>query len=241
MNYNAMMFSNEGPLMEGTWYNPNNGDSFTVSDCFFQDNQYLVKTTDGRLLDYNFIQNYIKSDKPLNFKKNTTQALPKEVSSILDDSSKNFDDGILEDDIELIRPKSLGNLNDPQRTPEPIQTPKQPSYESIIDRALSKKSQPLLDIAVNWDNFPLKEMDLLIDIMELSVDDIINWYVSQIDMIQVRKIISDKLIECISNNLSNNPDNKPEKNPQETLNSEIQNISEEKPSKSKSTKKNKKK
>ena len=50
-SYDAMIFSGETPMMSGTWYNPQTGDSFTVADAFFQDNQYLVKTIDGRILD----------------------------------------------------------------------------------------------------------------------------------------------------------------------------------------------
>ena len=49
---NGLMFGMEGPNMEGTWYNPQTGDSFTVRNSFFQDNQYLVQTTDGRVLTY---------------------------------------------------------------------------------------------------------------------------------------------------------------------------------------------
>ena len=51
-------FSMDGPIMDGTWYNTTTGDSFTVRDTFFQDNQLMVATTDGRLMDYNMIQNY---------------------------------------------------------------------------------------------------------------------------------------------------------------------------------------
>ena len=83
-SYDAMIFSGETPMMSGTWYNPQTGDSFTVADAFFQDNQYLVKTVDGRILDYNIIQNYIKSDKPIpTQKKSVNEQLPKEVSNIL--------------------------------------------------------------------------------------------------------------------------------------------------------------
>jgi hypothetical protein len=57
----GISFSIDGPVMTGTWYNPKNGDSFTVRDTYFEDNQYMVITTDGRRMDYNMIQNYIKS------------------------------------------------------------------------------------------------------------------------------------------------------------------------------------
>ena len=51
-----------GPVMSGTWINPNNNDTFTVKDCFFEDNQLIVNTTDGRNLNYDILQNYIQAD-----------------------------------------------------------------------------------------------------------------------------------------------------------------------------------
>ena len=54
-----------GPFMSGTWYNPNTGDSFTVRDTFFEDNNLIVMTTDGRRLNYDIVSRYIKSDKPI--------------------------------------------------------------------------------------------------------------------------------------------------------------------------------
>ena len=47
----------DGPMIEGTWFNPDTGDRFTVRDSFFEDNNYTVLTTDGRTLNYNQIQN----------------------------------------------------------------------------------------------------------------------------------------------------------------------------------------
>ena len=41
----GMMFGGEGPVMQGTWYNPTTGDAFTVRDSFFEDNQYVITTT----------------------------------------------------------------------------------------------------------------------------------------------------------------------------------------------------
>lgn len=206
-SYDAMIFSGETPMMSGTWYNPLNGDSFTVADAFFQDNQYLVKTVDGRILDYNIIKNYIKSDKPIHTqKKQVKEQLPKEVSNILlkesgnlnsplDDTSQN---DILPEDMDLIKPRSLGNLNAPTNTP--INTPTQPHnpFGVIIERALAKKDQPLLDVKVNWENFPRKEIELLTGVLDLSIDEIIQWYISQIDMSQIESIVAKSLTETIN-------------------------------------------
>ena len=80
---NNLTFGTEGPIMEGTWYNPQTGDSFTVRNSFFEDNQYIVQTTDGRVLGYNQIQNYVKSDRPIEMPIQTTsQNIPAEVASI---------------------------------------------------------------------------------------------------------------------------------------------------------------
>lgn len=206
-SYDAMIFSGETPMMSGTWYNPQTGDSFTVADAFFQDNQYLVKTVDGRILDYNIIQNYIKSDKPIpTQKKPVNEQLPKEVSNILlkesgnlnsplDDASQN---DILPEDMDLIKPRSLGNLNAP--TSAPVNTPAQPHnpFGVIIERALAKKDQPLLDVKVNWENFPRKEIELLTSVLDLSIDEIIQWYISQIDMSQIESIVAKTLTETIN-------------------------------------------
>ena len=89
---NGLMFGMEGPNMEGTWYNPKTGDSFTVRNSFFQDNQYVVQTTDGRVLDYNTLQYYVRSDKPIDMPKKNAQIdqLPTEIVDILEDKSNIF-------------------------------------------------------------------------------------------------------------------------------------------------------
>lgn len=215
-SYDAMIFSGEAPVMSGTWYNPLNGDSFTVADTFFQDNQYIVKTTDGRMLDYNFIKSYIKSDKPIPVQKNTAvEQLPKEVSNILLKESDNLNsplndtlqndmlqNDILPEDMDLIKPRSLGNINTPTSTS--INTPTQPHnpFGVIIERALAKKEQPLLEVKVNWEDFPLKEIELLTSVLDLSIDEIIQWYISQIDIPQIEHIIAKTLTETITRKMS---------------------------------------
>ena len=34
----GLTFGSEGPIIDGTWYNPQTGDSFTVRDSFFGQN-----------------------------------------------------------------------------------------------------------------------------------------------------------------------------------------------------------
>ena len=107
----GMMFGGEGPVMNGTWYNPHTGDAFTVRDSFFEDNQYVVTTTDGRYFRYDQLQNYIQSDMKLDdLKKIKTEVenkpkieeLPAEVSNLIDNEPNTFNDLILPED-EIIK------------------------------------------------------------------------------------------------------------------------------------------
>ena len=209
---NNLVFNNEGPVMDGTWYNPNNGDKFTVSDCFFQDNQFLVKTTDGRILDYNFIQNYIKSDVPI--KPQNLQTPPKNNPAT---NTTTVEEDILPDDLDIISPRSLGNLNvSPQQS---IQQPVADPNTSIIDRALSGKYQPLLNVSVDWKNFPSRELDLLVDIMNIDLNTITEWYISQIDMDEIKNIISQEIVNYIRSKTSapaQQPEEQPEEQPEKT-------------------------
>ena len=217
------IFTNDGPMMTGTWYNPTNGDSFTVADSFFQDNQYIVKTTDGRLLDYNFIQHYIKSDKPIP-KQPTEQKkekLPEEVANLL----ANNDDDILEEDLQLISNNNLGNLKDNQRNNPSQKTHTQPTTNvstelAIVQKALSKTSEPLMNIDITWNNFPSKEIGLLTEVMDINVDDVISYYLSQIDMQGIYNNLATCLIEFIKNKLGGATKHENEENDEKEVKSD---------------------
>lgn len=185
---NGLIFNGEGPMMDGTWYNPNTGDSFTVADAFFQDNQYMVKTTDGRLLDYNFMQNYVKSDKPIpkiEKPQPKTNELPQEVANLIDDG------GILEDDLALIngrqKPQSLGNLHKIEVNPE----------LPIIEKALSKKSKPCVYANILWEDFPKKEIEALTDIMDINIDSVIDWYINKLDINEIKQAVKESMVDHI--------------------------------------------
>lgn len=194
---NNVIFNGEGPIMSGTWYNPSNGDSFTVADSFFQDNQYIVKTTDGRMLDYNFIQHYIKSDKPIeaqtpklgNLKE--SNPLPKEVVELLDDPN-DFQNNIIEDDLDIIMGKPVQQPVIKQLTPDNI----------IIEKALSKKSNPEVDCFINWDVFPTKEIELLIDVMDVDIKDILEYYTNKLDLNAIKESIKNSLESYINSKLT---------------------------------------
>lgn len=202
MNMNGMMFGGEGPVMQGTWYNPTTGDAFTVRDSFFEDNQYVVTTTDGRYLKYNQIQNYVQTDMKLeDLKKRKIEnqkndEIPAEVVNLIEgiDPSDPYAGMLSPDDLMIGNAKSVnfGNLAD-DRKPEYIQpsglimqTPSPATMnEAIIEKALKNAPKPEIKVDIFWDVYPEKQIDMLKDVMDISEDEIVNWYLDNIDMIEV--------------------------------------------------------
>lgn len=188
---NGLTFNGEGPMMSGTWYNPTTGDSFTVADSFFQDNQYLVKTTDGRMLDYNFIQHYVKSDKPIPkmTQPKKQESLPAEVANLI---APQVD--MLEDDLALISGKNLGNLGTISQPISAGVTYDNPN-KMIIDKALSKRPIPIIISTIEWMQFPRKELDMLMDVMDVDRNEILEWYMSKLDLNAIKESIKCSLNE----------------------------------------------
>ena len=194
---NGIMFGAQGPMMTGTWYNPNTGDSFTVRDCFFENNQYVVSTTDGRVLSYDIIQHYVQSDKPIEMSKTPQQeSLPTEVTNIL------ADDTFIDDDIYGIsQPLTLGNINQPKTR----QTNTSTTNEGIIEKALSKASKPQVVADVNWVDFPKKHIEMLKEIMGIDTKEIVEWYAQQLDTTEIAIAIHNSLVRYINDQLDENP------------------------------------
>lgn len=206
-----MMFGGEGPVMNGTWYNPHTGDTFTVRDSFFEDNQYVVTTTDGRYFRYDQLQNYIQSDMKLEdlkqmheTKENTNEILPLEVSNLIDKTDDEEDPiGILPDDLDLIKPRSLGNLGDKPTVAnyvkDDVKLPVAPvnMNSAIIEKALKNTVKPNFSINVEWSNYPSKEIEMLKDIMEIPSDEIVEWYLDNIQfndfVMAFKSAIDDKI------------------------------------------------
>lgn len=189
---NNLSFSGEGPVMSGTWYNPQTGDSFTVEDSYFQDNQYLVKTTDGRMLDYNFIQNYVKSDAPMpkqspqSSTPTKSQTYPQDVLDMIQPESD-----ILPEDQYLISGNPfVGPTNSYINNSLQTTTYKE---DPIISRALSRKPLPKIDFKIDDKSFPKKAIDMLIEIMGITEEEIVEWYINKIDINVIKEGIKESL------------------------------------------------
>lgn len=182
----------DGPVIEGTWYNAQTGDSFTVRDSFFQDSQLIIQATDGRMFDYNTIQNYVKSSSPIPKQPSKSQAqrsIPKEVSGIIEPD-------ILDDDLALIN----GAATNVPTTPTP-----QPSLsedEIIINRILSRVQEPTTTHNIDWIKFPHKQLEMLIDMMGVEVSDVAKYFVNKIDLEAIKETLQKQIESDIIKHLN---------------------------------------
>lgn len=163
----GVMMMGDGPNFTGTWYNINTGDSFTVRDTYFEDNKIKIQTTDGRIIGYEQLQNYVQSEVPIT--KNNIP-IPTGDGTMANPNKPNT--------------SPLGTLNSSdnnllkglEQAPRMSQNSPKSENWKIIDKAMSKiENGPRLEISVVWDNYPSKEISLLKDIMDIPEKDIVEY------------------------------------------------------------------
>ena len=204
------MIFGEGPILTGNWYNPKTGDSFTVRDTYFEDNNFYVLTTDGRRMDYNLMSQYVQSDKPIpKMEEPKPQPqIPQEVLSQMVESD-GVDDFMTEEDRALI-------MGSPVQ--QPVQQSVQPTIhpnfsgtvtqgqgesedDMLVRRILKRSTTPDVDCKVNWRNFPTKQMEML-DMMAVDVDAIVDYYIKDIDLEQIREVVKEAIRKHIEKSLN---------------------------------------
>lgn len=180
---NNVTFNMDGPTITGHWYNTKTGDSFTVRDSFFEDNQLIIQATDGRVFGYEQLQDYIQSKEKIEMPKPQANNIPMEVMNELE----------LEDDFVNLN-KPLGNIYNDIKS-EPIYN----EEKAILDRTLTKKSKPKSTTKIDWKNFPLNEIQFLNESMDIDMNIIIDWYLEQIDMNEIKNEVSKSIESFIKN------------------------------------------
>lgn len=205
------MIFGEGPILTGNWYNPKTGDSFTVRDTYFEDNNFYVLTTDGRQMDYNLMSQYVQSDKPIPKMEDPvpqTQQIPQEVLSQME--SNVADDLMTDEDRALIMMAtgelqgSQVNIQQPasiQHKPVVIQGKGEDEDTMLIRRVLKRATLPSIDCRITWKNFPIKQFDML-DMMAVDTDKIADYYLSNINLEEIREIVKKGILEYIDKQLT---------------------------------------
>ena len=135
----------ETGLENTTWWKPDGSDHFTIHDMLMSPEGFSVRTTDGRLLPADVMEQYIQSDIPITGHEREQQVPrinPKQLEGI--DKS-----AIVADDIE--KPKNFGSL----KYSHPGAKFQQPTNQRMV----KKEADPLNDPLVP-ENTPTEQTEL---------------------------------------------------------------------------------
>ena len=210
-----------GPMMQGTWINPKTGNKFTVKDSFIEDGQFIVITTDGRRMDYNTIQNYVQAGPNVDTDPGSNQAQVK--TDVKESKSDNDTPQAILDELKPGSP-GLGNLyqappghidikanpDNPIDFDQVVRASIVPNKEEmrrqdpdfvIIERILGRQDAPKPVIALQWNNKPIRQLDVLVNILGVPVDKIADYYLDKIDDDTIRKSVATSLAEFLNNEL----------------------------------------
>ena len=197
-----VMFDGGIPMLDGTWYNPKTGDSFTIRDTLFEDNNLVVLTTDGRRVPYSTMERYIKSDKPI-------PKMPKVDPNITSKKKKmserdealaepaTWDDFILDEDRDVLGGDTnplLKGLNDiPKKKKE---EPKNVD-DQILEKALKRWDDDIkVDVSIKWG---AKESTLnnLMDMFGFTEEDFAKYLLSKVKNIDLEEPMKEAIKKII--------------------------------------------
>lgn len=189
------MFENEIDNIDGTkWYNRYNGDCLVINSTLIDENgdmEYTVTDKNGnrKNIKAEMLNDYIQSDEPLpiprhpeprqlNLKDLGDDSITnstKHIAPGLEHQFTGVHENLFEQPFWNDKPIVLGSpdFSDTLKKLEP----KSPNQD-IIERALKKASKPSIKNSYNWDDFPRKEVDMLIDIMDVPEEEIVEYLTS---------------------------------------------------------------
>lgn len=194
-----MNFGMDGPQVTGWWVNPKTGDKFNAVDTFFEDNNLLIKTADGRLLKFDQIQNYVRTESdPGNVTPQTSSAkkeeLPPEILAELEGNDQSNGLLIPDDNIYGVggpRQAPAAELGNLYKEEPVVHTPIQDF--DIIDRALKGKESPTIYSKILWEKYPEREIEMLIDVMNIPEDAIIQYYINSISLNDIKTMVGEAI------------------------------------------------
>ena len=212
-------FGIDGPVLDDTvWYNAKTGDSFKVRSNYFEDNNMVVQTYDGRRLNLNQLTDYVQwTGKDLPPKKSAapakpvTEELPPEIAAEIGEAPE--ESLIDPEDLAMIQGASFQaarKIADATtkgagiKSSAPVTTTSAPTTNrAFIEKALSKAKFPNWSIVMKWPDFPQNEIALLHSAMDIPIDEIADYYLDNITkefdsfMGNIKKQLSSYLINKI--------------------------------------------
>jgi hypothetical protein len=180
---------NGSDIVGKRWYSTKSNDSFVVKDVLMDESGNLsFFTTDNRTIDSSQLANYIQSDVPIN-------NIPKQQPRVDVDLTKldsdtpitvvNEDESILNTPISSNQSPWVSPAITIERKEEKID-----EEMMIIEKALKKIEFPQVCCSFTWNEFPKKELSMLLEIMEIPMEKVLDYI--------CKKAFTDKVISEIA-------------------------------------------
>lgn len=149
--------------LAGWWSNPRTGESYKVVDQFFQDNVLYVRTDKGQVLNYNVIQNLVKSDSPLS---GPVQQPKQQIDTDI------LTQGLEEEEADLLTRPIKSQPQQPNTNTRNI--PTDSVNNVIIEKAFSKATEgPKITMGIQWEWDSLRStVDMLTKTMDIPMEEI---------------------------------------------------------------------
>lgn len=212
------MMQGGAPTISGKWFNPHTGDSFEVRDTYIEDNNIVIMTMDGRRVSLSMLGDYIQGEAPqgkmpdyqpaqIN-KKALAESLGLDSDDPLNQELKNDTkvsngDFYYTDHTPTVATTNVTDAPLPDVISIPtVQLIEESEDEKMVKRVLKKAATPEIDCKIRWNKFPMRQMEMLIDFMDISVDDICEFFMKQLDVDAIRQELKEQIAAFIENKMS---------------------------------------
>lgn len=185
-----------GPMgdaqISGKWVNKRTGQVINVRDAIIEGDNMIVISDMGQIDMNDFSRDYIQQSDEVYEAPKVTQA----STSILNDII-NEDPTIVSNSVNPLE-VPLTQVNKPVSSAQ--QSKQNIGHYEMIDKIFVKnESKPKIKFEIEWANFPAKELQMLVDYFDVSIEDIAK-YISNTFVEQ--QLIADSLTEFVSQQIS---------------------------------------
>lgn len=166
-----------GPMISGKWINKRTGQVINIRDSFMDDSNNMIINTDrGQLSMDDFSKYYIQaSDEVYDQSGNVVETKP------IDNQELGIEGGVVLSNTDSpVEADSFYASNGTETAP------KLKNFD-LIDKIFQKtNSKPTIDLNIKWQNFPNKELSMLVQIFDVKTEEIaqyINKYLVNSDLL----------------------------------------------------------
>ena len=189
----SSMMGGLGPMgdaqISGKWVNKRTGQVITVRDAIIEGDNMIVISDVGQIDMNDFSRDYIQQSDEVYEAPKIPQTPTATIGEIIKEDPTIVSDGVNPLEVPLTQ------INNPVK-----QSKQNIGHYEMIDKIFVKnETKPRINFEIEWANFPAKELQMLVDYFDVSIEDI-SKYISNTFVEQ--QLIADSLTEFVSKQIS---------------------------------------